>query len=517
MNNLVSVTTGTVLTFTPAYPTNLAGDPNILNNSTVPTARINTLANMLNSCTATDGSGCSALFTAAAPPAGAAPTDTLQAALDIAQNPGANATNLFALGASGSFTPILAGAPNDWTLALTFTGGGLGIAPNTTATFTNYEGDSFAAQAIEMVNTSLAIDAAGNVWVTAYGEMAPATPTPSFGVEPMLAEFNNLGKPLTATTQLSGGNLTFGGYDPGATTVGGSLLSSALDLTGNIWTGDNDGTLFVTTPGLAPGPLNSIMTGGAAVDSVAIDGSNNIWSAQQGLYEFSGVDGSQTLLGTAVANPTYLAFDSGGGLWLGVNSVSSGAGNIFQVNLVDGSIAFTGAGGSFDITLAADGTGHIYACDASATAVDVFKGTAMTNSFTPSTNRGCGNQLALDGVGHIFAISNMNPLGLPITAVDEFTLAGAALSGGNGYTGTSTGEGQTLNPDYNIFPSTLIPGVTAAVDASGNLWAINDDTSGFDGVMAHPGNVLVEFIGISAPVVTPTSVALKNGQLGLRP
>jgi len=52
-----------------------------------------------------------------------APADTLQAILNIAQNPGNNVGSVFNIvSGSGPFTPVLAAAPNDWTLALTFTG-----------------------------------------------------------------------------------------------------------------------------------------------------------------------------------------------------------------------------------------------------------------------------------------------------------------------------------------------------------------------------------------------------------
>jgi hypothetical protein len=56
------------------------------------------------------------------------------------------------------------------------------------------------------------------------------------------------------------------------------------------------------------------------------------------------------------------------------------------------------------------------------------------------------------------------------------------------------------------------------MDASGNLWVMNNDTNGVNNSsVATPVNVLVEYVGIGAPVVTPTSVALSNQALGARP
>ncbi len=158
VNNLVDLSAGTVRDHTPDYSTNLAGDPNILNNSNVPQARINTLANALNACAA-NGSGCSGLFSAATPPSsGTAPGNTLAAILNIAQNPG-NAPGAVLTVANGStaFTPALPSSATltDWTLALTFTGGGLGFAPSVPVPSVGTPAFSDGV----FLNTSMAIDA----------------------------------------------------------------------------------------------------------------------------------------------------------------------------------------------------------------------------------------------------------------------------------------------------------------------------------------------------------------------
>ncbi len=159
---------------------------------------------------------------------------------------------------------------------------------------------------------------------------------------------------------------------------------------------------------------------------------------------------------------------------------------------------------------AADGSsGNVYGCsDTGGQTLDVFNmsSTSILTSYPIPTGRGCGNQMAMDGTGHIFAVTGGTAPGV----LDEFTVTGAGITPVSptftGYTGTSSGETPTVNPDPNAPPLfTAGTGVShagvmgVAVDGSGNLWILNEDT----GTTASPGNVLVEFIGIAAPVVTP--------------
>jgi streptogramin lyase len=513
VNNLVNVNSGAALSVTPAYSQTFAQDINILNNSTVPTARINTLANILNSCASTaNGNGCSAgLFTDATPPSGTAPTNTLQAILDIAQNPGANVSALYGL-ATTAFSNALSAAPNDWTLALTFTGGGLGIAPNETLTYTS--GGNSATTSLAIIDTSLAVDAAGNIWVTAYADNNPSLATISTdSVSTLVAEFNALGAPATPATAISSGNVTFGGFDPDTADATAALSASAIDEAGNLWFTEYIGSggnlvemspqLSVLQPSFGPGEQGIF---------VAVNSSNDIWASFTAVDEFTATGTQVTLTpgaeGTATA-PSNLVFDSSGNLW------ATPTDDVVQLDANAGIVndQFPGMSGSVT-TLAADGAGNIYGCGGSNNQqLNVFKAgvSGPVTSYAINTTRGCGTQLVLDGQGHLFAVSNVNT-GAPVAAVDEFSTAGAQISPiANGYTGTSGSEAPTLNPDIGYFGQ--VPGVGAAIDPSGNLWVLNNDTNG----PSSSGNVLVEFIGLAAPVVTPTSVALKNGQLGSRP
>jgi hypothetical protein len=110
-----------------------------LNSTETPTmANFATVASLLAGCaTEVTANACNALFSAATPPSGAAPTNTLTAAEAIAKNAGYEPRRVFAL--LDAFYPVPAGknlrhtpflpylsvAPSSWVLPLKFTGGGV--------------------------------------------------------------------------------------------------------------------------------------------------------------------------------------------------------------------------------------------------------------------------------------------------------------------------------------------------------------------------------------------------------
>jgi hypothetical protein len=560
VSNIVDLTSGVARDHTPAYQQNLAGDPNILNNSTVPQARINTLANALNLC-AVDGNGCSTLFTAATVGTGTAPANTLQAILNIAQNPGNNAAGVYnVIGSNpGAFTPSLQAAPNDWTLALTFTGGGLGFAPNFQIPSVNT--GSLASGKFtdgKFVNTSMAIDPLGRIWVTGFvnsrtllGGLPTLTPDLASG---MVAVFDHLGAPQTPASTVSSGStpaVTYGGFmqpNNGQTNAGTvAPFQIAFDPPGNAWVFGGS-PLVLGTAGAPTGAMTQIspsltfvqpdvVVGFISGYPPAIDSDGHIWMETQDstgtnvLAEFDGQTGAMILSNNnQTGNPQWafgyfgayaLTFDSNAEyLWDSERMFS-----LYQINLTDGSVVqsyYPGFDQAPTSLVAAssnpDGSaGNVYGCaDAGGQTLDAFNGPSMSivQTYPVPTGRGCGSKMVMDGLGHLFAVT-----GGTSGTIDEFSVNGNALtmvSPMAGYTGTSSGESPTINPDPAppVLFSVPQDGVSgAAIDGSGNLWVLNVDT----GVAGSPGNALVEFIGIAAPVVTPTSLALQFGQVGVRP
>ncbi|MDQ2925100.1 MAG: hypothetical protein M3R43_06035, partial [Acidobacteriota bacterium] len=202
VNNLVDISGGGALATTPA------------GNGTPPQTEINTLANIIASCVNSAGASsvpCTALFANAAN-GSTQPTDTVTAALNIAHSPASNIANLFALQtAAAPFAPTLSAAPNDFTVAITYTGGGLD-AP-----------------------VSIAIDGNDNVWMV--------------NLNTSLSEFNGItGEAISPSTGFTGGGL----FVP---------FAIGIDPLGNAWVVNQNTTVSKFTPSGAPA-LGSPFSGG---------------------------------------------------------------------------------------------------------------------------------------------------------------------------------------------------------------------------------------------------------------
>lgn len=237
-----------------------------------PTNEIYTLANILASCvnssggTFNDGSGCGYLFFLANPGGTAltAPTDTITAAMNIAQHPGLNAAALWGRqGLQPPFLPDLGAAPTDFTIALTFS---------------NAQLNGPAA---------LAADASGDVWVV-----------------------NKSGNTVTELSH-SGAPISTGlGY------VGSLNLPSAIaiDAGGGAWvtnSGNNTVSRLSSSGGLVGTPYSG---GGLNLPAgISLDSSGNAWVSNSGNASVTEINSS----GSPLTN--YMATGITGPLGIGVS------------------------------------------------------------------------------------------------------------------------------------------------------------------------------------------------------
>jgi hypothetical protein len=269
VGNLVNTGTGAALATTPN------------GNGVVPQAEINTLANMLVPCvnsTLPTSTNCTSLFSDTTPSGGPIPATVLAASWNIARYPGNNVSALLGLAnANASFQPTLSAAPNDWTIAVSYASGG-------------------------GVPSSLALDSAGNVWVTNFGS--------SGGTTSSLSMMSNLGVPASNSPYSS-------------TTLVNGAEGVAVDLNNIAWVADN-GNNTAAAFQLSGGSIQNIygsFTGNSLNGpfGVAVDGSNDIWFTNNGnntVSEISPGFSTSVYSGGALNKSRGVAIDAHGNAWV---------------------------------------------------------------------------------------------------------------------------------------------------------------------------------------------------------
>jgi MBG domain (YGX type) len=410
-------------------------------NATSPAAKINSIANLLNTCTtASSPADCSPLFSATTPPGAAAPTNTLDAVLNLVRNPGSNVAALYTQAAtSTAFMPPLTAAPSDWTMFLNFTGGGMSSPSNVGVDATgNVWVASYFSAATKFSPTGnlvfpaitsgglnqsygLAVDAQNNAWIP--NEMSPMSVNGGFG---SVTEISPTGQLISPQN----------GY-----TAGDSLrypTAVAIDTNGKVWVANNYNaslTLLSSTGQPLSGPNGYTSPELAFAGAIAIDASNNAWIVNQfGTTVTKALpDGSNFTSYDCCNDPRGIAIDQRGFVW--------------AANYLGDSIS----------QLASDGT-------------------VISNGYSDNKASIFHPQgIAIDGLGHVWAA---NYLGNSITE-----LAGSAASS----------PGQILSPTAGYATdAALSQPFAVAIDASGNLWTVN-----------YLSNTLTEIVGLATPVKTP--------------
>lgn len=385
---------------------------------TTPVPKVNSLANLLYTCTAAFTSApCTQLFSSATPASGTAPTDTFAAAIDITHNPGNNVAALYTQSAaSTAFAPALTAAPADWTLFVTYTGGGmnapgpLGIDSKGNVWVASYFGvvSEFLSDGAPVFNNGitggglcnsygLAIDPSDNVWVTNEFSTSPSCAD-------SVTEINSKGQFLSGTAGYTTGGLNY-------------PIAVAIDTNSTAWVVDY-GNSHLTLYNSSGQPISGAK-GYSAPDfvfpvAVAIDGNHNGWIANQGSTTVTKVspDGKQFTSISCCDGASGLAFDQAGNLWV-ANFFGDSVSQISSSGSVVSS-GYTGGGLNSPQGIAVDGAGNVWVAN--------YHGPSLTE------------------------------------------LAGAS----------STTPGKVLSPPAGFAPdANLLKAYAIAIDASGNLWVTN--------------------------------------------
>jgi streptogramin lyase len=387
----------------------------VANSSSIlrPVANIYTLGDILAACVngKSGNTNCSTLFTytQSAGTTGTAPTDTATAAINLAHNPWPSAAGMTALygliPATGApFSGGLSSQPTDFTLGLTYTGGGiskpffLAIDGSGNAWTSNSGNNSvskisstgtpispsagYTAGAINKPS-GIAIDSSGNVWISNSGSNS-------------------------ATALTSSGNLF-------ATSTGVGLNNpsgNAVDGSGHVWfanAGANSVTVLTSTGGLY---ATSTAGGVNQPQAVAIDGSGYAWTANYSNNTVSrltstggGVSPTAGYTAGGLSSPLNIAIDSSGRAWItnsGNNSVTAlnSSGTVYATS--------TGGGLNYPAKIAIDGSGNAWITNYLGFSVSKLSSTGTP--LSPSTGYSAAgptspNGIALDGSGDVW-ISN---------------------------------------------------------------------------------------------------------------
>jgi hypothetical protein len=451
---------------------------------------IYSLADILEPCVnsaSKNSAACTALFSNASPPAAtgvAAPVNTWQAALDMAQYPGNNTAALYGLiTATPSFQPTFgATAPNDLSIGVNYAGG---------FDFGN-PGSSFNT----LPAWGIAADTNDNIFISGIGNS-------------MLVQLSSIGN-FSGTGSL------------GTTLAGASTRQVAVDLHGNILTVDSGGNIYQYIPGSNATNVITAATLGIStgLQGIAIDNNNNVW------YSTGSAAGAQRFgelsynAGTNTFSPVTLSVDA----TIAANGVSA-----LTVNANNGAVWGPSQGGG--------STNYFFS---PYTTAPGLLATGDTTNYAAAIDENAdvlitGTQSGANG-SSLFKVSHLNPTGTPTTI--NAPSGGSGLEGaqslmidGNGRIfissstpgfvveydpslGTSgtfflTAAGNGFNPstsDINNAPVGTISANgarTIAIDASGALWTVNGTGAAR----------IVQILGIAAPTVS----VLAQGKYGAKP
>jgi hypothetical protein len=451
------------------------------NGTTVEWQKINTIANILAACINSSGStnstetktDCGKLFNFTANGAATRPSDTLQAAVQMALFPASKVTQLFNLiTAQAPFVPQLSTAPNDWTIGVSFTSSAVGLAVDTGTLAT------------------LDIDSTGRIWFpsNAAGKAGAAYFDPAS--QSFNGPFNSTG--LVHPQQVAIDDAGFAWYnDSAAATVPGYMISAPMT------------TQTVSLPGITS---NALTIGG--------DDRVNVGVTRGSVFELANVSADR----------------SGFSLTPGISfifPVASMAGDILNGDAVTISNPVTtqmrsyyvsAAPAATDIVNSNDDSGQVIYTGNDYISIRSFSGTGNNNdalciysqgkcSNLQGATKNTGQGIAIDGGKNLWIAESSNGGVVQVPINNPAGTAGAVYLNSSGANNVPNNEflhgssdGGTTTAPYGI-----------GVDATGNVWVTNAGCATNDCV---PGNfTLTELVGAGFPTITPVSAQITSGNL----
>ena len=424
-------------------------------NAAFSAARLNSVANLLNTCTVS-ASACAPLFSATT--SFGAPANTLDTAFKLAQNPALNVASLYTLStASQAYAPALSSAPADWTMFITYT---VAVPP----------GAVLPSGAQNGSPSGVAVDSQGSIWVSDYFYFA--------------SKLSPIGAPVFTTGyQTDGLNDSYG---------------LAIDLNDNAWipneqpyqSPENNGSVTeLSSSGTALSGAGGYIGGGLNYPiAVAIDPNGTTWvldfaDARITLLNSSGVpiSGANGFSNPDIAFPIAVAIDANHFGWV----ANQNSPNVEKVS-PDGSTFVNFICSDSPSGIAIDQGNNVWIANYYSDSVSLISngGVILGNqTYTGSGSILRPQGIAIDGAGNVWVANYREPW-LTELAGSNASTPGASLSPAN----IGLGGDAALLEAYAL-----------AIDASGNIWVTN-----------QANGTVTKFVGLATPVKTPLSTNAKT-------
>lgn len=477
----------------------LGSSPNGTDSSSM--ALFNSLCNALAG--AVRGITTPAYFLIATPPGGPMPTNTLQAASNIAHASWRRPAALYAASqAVEVYTPALSAAPVTWAVSLKFVGNG-------------HEFDGPGAPAF---------DQHGNLWINNNYPYRRDHSQPTCG--------GRLLSKLTPTGQ----DFPGAPYDGTAGGLDGAGFGIALDPIGRVWLG-NFGFFGSTCPCLLAPPADSISLFSASGQALSPPGGfkqgcirgpqatvsdqgGSIWIANtcggsvtryahgdpnvNWVYDIAGNDLAPVddCPMDATVKPFGIAVDAAGNGWVSVNRndeaiLLSPSGQLLARSALN-------AGITAPMGIAIDSVGDVWISNSGIVNVPCVtcgdSSDALYGPLVPDLNTASITKLAPDGtfLGNYKGGGIAIPWGIAVDGDDNVWVANFGQQKVAAFRGDT---GEAIAPD-GFHSDALVRNTAVTIDPSGNVWLANNWL--LQPPQTNPGgDGMVVFLGIAAPVKTP--------------
>ncbi len=459
-----------------------------VNIQTTTLSTLYSLGNILGNCVIYHQ--CNELFLLATPTQGITPTNTLEAALNIARNPWQNINEIFELlpiQQDAFYKPILRYAPTAWTLSLIYTGGGID-APG---------GISVDADGFIWTNNNFLAGSQSFLQQKGFGGLGVTKFTPN-------------GIPLSPPFGFQGGGINGAGF------------GLAIDQRGHIWVGNFAGNsvseLNANAKPVSPATGYTLDNTTNRVQATVVDQQGNIWAANFDGNSVSFFPSGNPTNGKTFMQSDYpkcqfnqpfgIAIDHDGNPWV----ANLGGGTIVRVVrgtadlCPDGAIDI-GAGAQ---GIAVDSQGNLWVTHFGQPSVSLYRPlTGEKTSYNADGSLVGGWGIAIDGRDNVWVADFWGTRVVQLCGVAEDCpkpdqVVGDPISSSTGYGGA--GGMQFIT--------------SVVIDPSGNVLVANNQNNQLlcdtsipldqpttvkleQASMQCGGNGVLAFYGLAAPVKTP--------------